>query len=432
MTENSAKQLRQRQFLMAIPVLCYPFLVLLFWSLGGGQGVAAVDTPRPQSGINKTIPQANNSRPVPERLSLYALADQDSARIKELQRLEARRLGLDTTDDLSGDYLKPDATGNDGIYTGAAKSVTDVNEQKVNRKLFQLQQKLDEATQTTAAPPASGLTMGKNTDSALNNIRLMMDQADQGPADPELATINQMLHTIRDIQNHGSETDKIKKQSAIDRSRVFTVAAGSDEVTVQSFGGGPHRFVDSSGTVTPSPAALSVGMERHAGFYDLEGQLPEAGHNTIGAIVYKNATVVNEATLQLMLTDDIYLSGRLIPKGAFVFGPVKISNERVMVAIRTIQYDKSIYPVNLAVYGLDGQEGIPAPGAITQDASSQGMDNAMQLMNMGSMDPSIGAQAASAGIQTAKSLLSRKVHLVKATVRAGDAVLLVDATAVAK
>jgi hypothetical protein len=42
------------------------------------------------------------------------------------------------------------------------------------------------------------------------------------------------------------------------------------------------------------------------------------------------------------------------------------------------------------------------------------------------MDPSLGAQAASAGIQAAKTLISKKVKLVKVTVKAGYQVLLRD------
>jgi len=429
MSNYIAKFLRQRQMMTVMPILCYPFLCLFFWSLGGGKGAAKQVVEKAQTGINTSVPQASNNQQMPGRLSLYELADQDSARIKELQRLEARRLGLDTFD-RSADYLNTASPESGGIYTSTgSRSATDPNEEKVARKLSQLQAQLDQASTGTVANGPRGLSMGGSPDSALGNIRLMMDQAAASPPDPELTTINQMLATIRDIQNHGTEVAKVKQQSSLDRSRVFTVAAGADDQTVQSFGPVASVVTDTPAGITGNHAtSFSISAASHrAGFYNLEDSDRERGQNTVGAIVFKSATVVSDATLQLMLTDDIYLAGRLIPKGTFVFGTVKISNERVLVSVRTIQYDKSLFPVNLDVYGLDGQEGIPAPGAITQDASSQGMDNAMQLMNMSSMDPNIGAQAASAGIQTAKTLLSRKVKMVKANVRGGDAVLLVDA-----
>jgi len=70
--------------------------------------------------------------------------------------------------------------------------------------------------------------------------------------------------------------------------------------------------------------------------------------------------------------------------------------------------------------------GIYIPGAISRDVAKQSADNSLQLMELGTMDPSLKAQAAAAGISTAKSLLSKKVKLVKVMVKAGYKVLLKD------
>ena len=64
--------------------------------------------------------------------------------------------------------------------------------------------------------------------------------------------------------------------------------------------------------------------------------------------------------------------------------------------------------------------------AITRDVAKQSTDNALQSVALSSLDPSIGAQAASAGIETTKSLLSKKVRLVKVQVKAGYKILLID------
>jgi hypothetical protein len=50
----------------------------------------------------------------------------------------------------------------------------------------------------------------------------------------------------------------------------------------------------------------------------------------------------------------------------------------------------------------------------------------MQTIGLASLDPSWQAQAAGAGIEAAKTLVSRKVKLVKVTVKAGYQVLLRD------
>lgn len=75
---------------------------------------------------------------------------------------------------------------------------------------------------------------------------------------------------------------------------------------------------------------------------------------------------------------------------------------------------------------MDGMDGIYIPGAITRDVAKQSADRATQQIDISNLNPSIGAQAANAGIEAAKTLFSRKVKLVKVTVKAGYQVLLRD------
>jgi hypothetical protein len=78
----------------------------------------------------------------------------------------------------------------------------------------------------------------------------------------------------------------------------------------------------------------------------------------------------------------------------------------------------------MEVYDLDGMAGIHIPGAITRDVAKQSADNGLQLMELTSVDPSLKAQAAAAGVSTVKNLLSKKVKQIKVVVKAGYKVLL--------
>jgi uncharacterized protein YunC (DUF1805 family) len=87
--------------------------------------------------------------------------------------------------------------------------------------------------------------------------------------------------------------------------------------------------------------------------------------------------------------------------------------------------------VDLSVFDMDGMSGIHIPGAITRDAAKQSGQQAIQSVGVTSFDQSIGAQAASAGIELGRNLLSKKVKLIKVTVKAGYQVLLRDEKQVA-
>jgi hypothetical protein len=91
-----------------------------------------------------------------------------------------------------------------------------------------------------------------------------------------------------------------------------------------------------------------------------------------------------------------------------------------------VRYGQNIFPVSLSVYDMDGLAGIYIPGAITRDVAKQTGDEAIQGIGLTTLDPSLGAQAASAGIQAAKTLISKKVKLVRVVVKAGYQVLLKD------
>jgi len=80
----------------------------------------------------------------------------------------------------------------------------------------------------------------------------------------------------------------------------------------------------------------------------------------------------------------------------------------------------------MKVFDQDGLSGIYVPGAIARDAAKEGTDQAIQGYDPLSYDPSLGAQAATAGLTMAKGFFSKKVKLVKVTVKAGYAVLLLN------
>ena len=145
---------------------------------------------------------------------------------------------------------------------------------------------------------------------------------------------------------------------------------------------------------------------------------------SVTAVVHNTQVVTNGSTIKLRLTQDLVLGGQRIPKGSFVFGNCTLTNERLTVQLTNLEYQNTVIPVNLVVYDVDGIAGIYIPGAISRDVSKEGTDQAIQSFNLNSYDPSITGQVANAGLQATKSLLSKKVKLVRVTVKAGHHILL--------
>ncbi|NVM65049.1 hypothetical protein FHW88_003353 [Mucilaginibacter sp. SG538B] len=144
----------------------------------------------------------------------------------------------------------------------------------------------------------------------------------------------------------------------------------------------------------------------------------------IPAVIEGNQKVAQGGVVRLRVVDSIIIKNVIIPKGQLLFGSCNITNQRLLLDIKNIRLGTSIIPVSFSVYSLDGLPGIDTPEAELAEAGGMGTANAVQSMDLLPMDQSLGVQAASAGINAAKTLISKKVKKVKVKLHGGQQVLL--------
>lgn len=413
--------------LFLLPLIVVPLLTLLFWSQGGGQGMHKKDTAGAGSGINMRLPDANNEKGEANKLTLYQLALKDSQQLAEQRRSDPYSATLQqnaltsqsynaTLDTESGYHLTQPA------YNTRSGQDIDKSEQKVRSRLAELNRQLAQPTDYTpeySLPDTEASVLGlqnkSGRPSALNAAYTKED------SDPELDKMNNMLEKIYAIQH--PETVRAKLQAESNKNKGWVYPVGLPKVSMID-----ERLIPARTTSGSEDNAIQPAKPRKVAFYGLNSNISmdKSENKAVAAVVSETETLVSGATAKLRLTEDIMVNGLLIPQGTFVYGSCQLQGERLTIDIRDIRYRDHILPVAMTVYDLDGLNGIKIPGAITRDAIKEGMDQGIQGMNILSMDPSIGAQAATAGIQATKSLLSRKARLVKCTVKAGYPVLLVD------
>src|SRR6202022_699847 len=84
--QHSPKYLRRRKSLLELPLLVAPFLLLLFYALGGGRGEAK-DNAKGSAGkgFNMNLPQARFAQKEKEKdkLGIYQQAEADSVKLRE-------------------------------------------------------------------------------------------------------------------------------------------------------------------------------------------------------------------------------------------------------------------------------------------------------------------------------------------------------------
>ncbi len=389
------KFLEKRKFVMALPVLVMPFITIMFWALGGGSGTPAASIETGLSGLNLDLPPAHFSEEQLDKLSLYETARRDSLKFQEAR---------DNDPYFKLDNLESPLAG----QTGKA----DPNETMVRNKLDELYRELSrreghqKMTSHESVPSIatheSRAEVSAEPSADLKQLGQMMETIHSRRAsspDVEGERINSMLDKILDVQHPERVREKLKERSNQDHGQVFGVTQAQNE-----------------------------GRADENAFYALEefDLKKDSAGNAFAAVVHNTQELVAGSTVKMRLLDDVYVNGVLIPKDEFLYGVAGINGERLTVAITSIRNENSLLPVSLAAYDLDGQEGIYVPGAITRDAAKQSSDQAMQSMQFMTMDQSLSAQAGAAGIQAAKGLFSKKVKLVRVTVKAGYKILLRD------
>ena len=408
-----SKNIRTRKGLLVLPVLIIPFLTLAFWAGGGGKH--STEKQNPSSGLNMQLPDAHLQNDKDEnKLSFYQKAEQDSAKLKqEIKNDPLFQMGssIDTS------MFPYDNTTSD--IAARQSAYKDPNEEKVYQKLADLNRQLNSNPSIQQHErPVQPQARSSNKEDVDRLEDLLKQTGKDSETDPEMDQLNTVMEKILDIQ-HPERIKDVQKQNSLEHAKqVYPVTSNNYDQDISLL---------TTDTITRNQDdTLRNSIDLSNRFYSLENQFDPGGgsQNAIKAAIYQTQTVVTGATVKLRLLDNIYVAGVLVPKDNFVFGTVALNGERLSITIRDILFENSLLPVSLSAYDMDGIDGVYIPGAISRDAAKQSTDNALQNIGLNSLDPSIGAQAAGVGIQTTKNLISKKVKLVKVTIKAGYEVLL--------
>jgi hypothetical protein len=356
--------LKERKFLMMIPVLIFPFLTMAFWALGGGRNSSNMTGEQATvKGLNTTLPQAqfkNNSDR--DKMGVYQTVSKDSGGSNEsgVKKDFIKSMGFEDT---NVNPLSANHTASSEVMNTPSGTVD--NETKIQAKLSQINKQLN---QPQPSHYAESVSREQPSGTEVKRLEKMMRAIDRGnDNDPEMEQLNKLLTKLQAIQNPEVMTSQTNKKREIEKA-----------------------------------------------------------FNAIPAAIDGKQKVKDGTTVRFKLTDSVALKGIMLPKGQLLYGACQVTNQRLLVNIQNIRIGKNIIPVDLTVFSLDGMPGIPAPEAELAEAAGSGAGNAVAAMQIMSMDNSIGAQAAAGGINAAKGLFSKKVKKIRVKLQNEIPVLLRD------
>lgn len=179
-------------------------------------------------------------------------------------------------------------------------------------------------------------------------------------------------------------------------------------------------------------------IEGRNGFYGLYSDAQRREHRAsldsvgtaLGAVIFGDQTVTNGGRVRLQLLQPVSLRGVVIPAGTLLYGQGQFGAERVVVRITSIRVENRLYPVQLAVYDMDGIEGVYVPDAPGAKESRQMAAQAsggitlyprVSTRNAAGIAAATAAQAGSTGL---RSLLQKKASQPKARLKGNYYVLI--------
>jgi conjugative transposon TraM protein len=119
----------------------------------------------------------------------------------------------------------------------------------------------------------------------------------------------------------------------------------------------------------------------------------------------------------------------LIPANTVLTGSAKIGGERLLITITSIQYADNVIPVEMAVYDMDGMQGIFVPNsaelnAVKEIAANMGTQMGSSITITDDAGSQLAADLGRSAIQGASQYIGKKMREVKVTLKANYKVLL--------
>jgi conjugative transposon TraM protein len=374
---------RQRKFLVLAPAIIIPVITFIVQP-----GTARTSQQAPGiSNINLKVPNAHvRDEKGINKMAYYNRSDEDSLKLRQLMKKDSV---LQTVNE-------------------------DTNELRITEKLSEIKHVLSNPSVTTvyseiphvALSPFPGRlspTASPSSDvDRLERTLLSMREREKG-GNPEMQELNHTLDKLIAAQHPALFADTTKDKTT---ALPVNIAAASDAITGWS---SPettkNRFYDletSEENQDPSPATL------------IEAMIPTA------------QTLIDGGLLRLELKTELIIHGLHIPAGTPLYGIAHLNNERMLVKINTIRSRDQIFPVALQVIDLDGLAGIYEPGSTSRESVRESAGQGISTIGPSSLETTLTGQAANAGIQLARSMATKKVRLIRVSVKAGYRVFLQD------
>ncbi|WP_319232033.1 conjugative transposon protein TraM [Draconibacterium orientale] len=373
--------------LFFLPLVLIPFVILIFWVLGGGTEAETVKEKQPNTsgiGANYDLPEAEKSIEIYDKMEAYQKNDQQVAEIAEVDVNDTTQLEeLNVQDTIARDNTLLDENADQGQILA-----------HIRNKEKQVQQEL----QGEPIVRNSGKTGSR-----------------QSQSNPKETVVKKQAETTKPVSTTSPTTGIEELDDIIDKNVLLSRKNDSLNFYLQQ---AQDRLQQIEAIQNRS---FTLEKKRSSGF-NREKLINDP---LIKAEIYETTTVLNGNRVKMRLLEDTRINGQQIPQNSFIYGVCKIKNERLLIEITQLPVENFFVPVKLTICDLDGLEGLYVPdnaarkvyqevGASTNTSSLMGVTNNPLTYT--------GIRAADRAAQT----MLKRVRLKKVTVKKNTLVYIIN------
>ena len=386
--------LKKNKALLLLPLVLLPFIVLIFYILEGGENVKTEQSvsENNQQGINYSLPEAEKSIIIFDKMEAYkrqenmaAMPDYTIQEYPDSLTEDSVATNSDKSEEEPSGTLAPEVPESPGdLLSHIRQKEVSIRKEMAGSKQ---QQEITDLKST-----------GKIHFSESHKEGINKKEEKITPEKPQTR-----LTGIAELDKVFDENLMLKRENDSLQFYLRQVSTRLDEIETEK----NKRF-----TICRKEASAF-------------GKNVEHENPLIRAEIYETATVLDGNRVKLRLLEDAWINGVEIPVNSFIYGICKISNERLLIQITQLPVRENFFPVNLAIYDLDGLRGLYVPGNAARHAVKEvgGSTNTSSLF--GVADNPLAYAGIRAADRTAQTLL-KNVRLKRVTVKKNTLVYLIN------
>jgi len=387
--------LKRNKPLLFLPLVLIPFIILIFYVLGGGEKKEKEEQKQKEQqvakGANYTLPDADKSVVIYDKMDNYSAqkavtSTHDYNITGEPDSIPEEIVEEAMTEEqlLSG---KKNLYQNDPVPEMNTDVSTDLlahirqKEKKVREDL--------ENSQTEAK--------SKDEDAASNSAGKDKRESNDQKGSTAIAPTG-----IEELDKVFRQNSRLAKQNDSLNIRLNEISVKNEKLEAEK---NKHATLEKGGK---------------SGFKPKDTAVP-----VIEAEVYETTTVLTGNRLKLRLLEEAWLNGVKIPANTFLYGICEVTNERLQIEVMQIPVGEKFVPVEVTVCDLDGLPGLYVPDNASRKVAKEVGSSANTSSMFGVSNNPLTYMGMQAADRTAQSLL-KMIRIKKVTIKKNTLVYLIN------